>query len=1254
MPQERTKRKLLLPMNTAGKEIALVSSPKHGFVPLSEGINLGTIAEGIRRENDGVTADDHAIPSFLAHLIYTKDVVELYTQKDSSQDHDAQDSPEKGRRRRYFGAEALYPWQGILSIVGLSRQYGFRLSLEYLDLREGNTLLERILSDALRREGVACDGVLPVICKDSIPLAAVHPDILFCPFKEIPAQALRDVPWVQDGVFGDVIPCLKEDEREILAAWISTFQGEARPMTAATLDDLSRRLLAHTQDTLNRVRAVESSHPLYRAWCGVLAMIGLSQMYGYSISFREVDPLKNPVAMDLIQKCLPKGAAAPSGGSLLVVYRDNHPLAVIHPDILLCPLEHIHPDALAGVPWYRDGEFTDVAASVGEAERDSLSYWLHSFLATSQLVKPALDAFLMALSGGRPLSRPGNTVILGDVQLLEQQRVGIQSPEDFLKAPGFPVEMPTIFNDRLAVVFADKRCELGVGHSLSFEEKIKNKPVYFNALLPLTPELTASFEQHDNDPVLRLKDISIDVSRFSSDRSVTVTATLQNGSFFPQRSHTYTADHIDYIPNLPYLTLWPYVSLPPTDWSLYYVSQLNNPDTGTGTGIVDRVNEVNGDRLCIDCAPKLKESGYETYSWKVAVLHRMPRCIHFYYRENNEVRQAGCLFINPPEDPSLRCTNFHKTAVVGVDFGTTNTICSIKSDENGSLSHQIVRGAYLKDLTPPKRPEIKTIFTSQYWMPQEDKDGRFLSIAQLYANHSDHSEMLPYEDGSMMFVDQKVLNYFLSQSGGGRLRTLSEIGIYNDMKFGRAPNEGGSAEESFAAQIFMKNVLLCATLAAKLQGANRIHLNISYPQEKVKRSLQAHWNEACSFIEGMGINLTFTAPEASTKSERIQYMTEAEAASRFFDQRLSDSLAADFQAGFAIVDIGGGTADISVWKADPLDPGEPQKPNSAKLKGAFSLLYAGRDIVVKSLYQQYRSGATEEFKNLWCSSENADPETLRLIALYDALVKQVNDNHNLDADPTYKNVRVILDTLIDKSSFQYDHIFRSGKREKYSKLVAAIRMKFLNVFYVLAHYIRLLLAADQSAGVFKIFLAGGSSQALRFCSLGEDLRGFSDSDFGTYLRVVIGEVLGIHPDSIQIVEPQTSDKREVAIGLTIPAADVKNTEPSSQLFGRLDEPEPAQAIPAAAPRCDLGQLREQYRQVYDEYIHRYMHRNGGTFVYWSESGERDLFERLDLSVPENLRRYNQSKLFSKVYGNEEYPSEIKPYIFAALMADGLL
>ena len=101
---------------------------------------------------------------------------------------------------------------------------------------------------------------------------------------------------------------------------------------------------------------------------------------------------------------------------------------------------------------------------------------------------------------------------------------------------------------------------------------------------------------------------------------------------------------------------------------------------------VEWANEVEGERLQIDCNPTTKESGYENYSWKVSRLSRMPRCIHFYYQENTETRQAGCLFITPPEDQNLKCTNFNKTAVVGVDFGTTNTICSITV----SYTHLIV------------------------------------------------------------------------------------------------------------------------------------------------------------------------------------------------------------------------------------------------------------------------------------------------------------------------------------------------------------------------------------------------------------------------------------------------------------------------------------------------------------------------------------------------------------------------------------
>lgn len=1236
-------RNLLLPIETSGKVNAPVDSPNIGFVQFHEGYNLGTISDtinrNIREESPSPKVDDHAIPSLLAHMMYTRDALQNHSDTAQVQG---------------FRPEALYAWQGVLAIIGLSQLYGFRLSLETWDLGRENTMLSRILLQALNQEGIAYNGQISVICKDSVPLAVVHPDILFCPFKEIPAQALRDVPWFQDGAWRDLAPRLKEEQREYLAAWIATFQGKVHGISAS-LQSFSSRLLAHTQNTAAKVRSVDSLSPEFQAWRGVLAMVGLSQMYGFNLSFQRVDLLlDNPIAKDVMERCLSQqrsyvqNQASLSENSMVVLYRDQYPLAVVHEDILLCPLQRIDPRALGGVPWYRDGAWVDVASSVGEAERDSLAYWLSSSQVMDGPLLPAVNAMIQELSQGRPLRNPGKACPLGDAGMLKEQQVCIGSPEDFLKVPGFPVDMPAIFNDRLAIALGAEKSSVGTKYASKFKETEHNKSLYFDVLLPLTPEITAQFEKEEADEgrKLRLESISINTTRFSSDHSVTVEVTLQNGSFFPRRSHTYTADHIDYIPNLPYLTLWPYVSLPETDWKRYYISQLNNP-ADAGAGAVEWANEVSGDRLQIDCNPMTKESGYENYSWKVSRLSKMPRCIHFSYQENNETRQAGCLFITPPEDQNLKCTNFNKTAVVGVDFGTTNTICSIKI-AGGNLSHEIVRGDYLKDLTSPQSDAVKSIFTSQYWMPQEDKNGKFLSIVQLYANRNNRSDMLPYEEGSVMFVDQKVLNYFLSRSEGGHLRSLSEMGIYNDMKFGREAEEEGNAEESFAARIFIKNVLLNAVLAAKLRGADRISLNVSYPQEKVKQNLQKYWDEARSFIEDMDINLTFTAPGP----QRIHYLTEAEAASRFFDKQLADGLAADPEAGFAIMDIGGGTTDISVWKADPPKPSEIGKEMPAKRRGAFSLLYAGREIVVKSIYQQYRDGATENFRNLWCAPDSKDPETKELIDLYDNLVKMVDVHHNLDIDPIYKNIRVILDTLIDKCSFRYDYIFRPGNQGLYAKLVATMRLKFLNIFYVLANYIREVGAVDTDAGIFKIFLAGGSSQALRFCSLGEDLRGFTDSEFGVYLREVIGDLLGTGPDSIQIVEPQTNDKKEVAIGLTIPSESLKRTQSSSRFdnFGEK-EPEKETAAPEETPETfDVAQLRQEWKECYEKYVDRYINCKDSPFAY----GDHNLYESLKLSDPENLRRYNQSKLFTKVYNNAEYPPEAKPYIFAALMADRLL
>lgn len=1236
-------RNLLLPIETSGKVNAPVDSPNIGFVQFHEGYNLGTISDVINRniqeENPTPKVDDHAIPSLLAHMMYTRDALQNHSDTAQIQG---------------FRPEALYAWQGVLAVIGLSQRYGFHLSLETWDLGRENTRLSRILLQALNQEGIALNGQLSVICKDGIPLAVVHPDILFCPFKEIPAQALRDVPWFQDGVWRDLVPLLKEEQREYLAAWIDTFQGRTYNISTS-LKSFSSRLLAHTRVTEGRVRAVDTTSPEFQAWRGVLAMVGLSQMYGFNLSFQRVDLLSgNPVAKDVVERCLSQQRSYLQNqtslleNSIVVLYREQYPLAVVNADILLCPLQQIHPRALEGVPWYRDGAWADVASSVGEAERDSLAWWLSSSQVMDGPLLPAVTAMVQELSQGRPLKNPGKACLLGEARLLKEQQVCIGSPEDFLKVPGFPVDMPAIFNDRLAIAFATKDSCMGTKYASKFEVMENNKSLYFDVLLPLTPELTAEFEKEEAEEgrKLRLESISVNTARFSTDHSVTVEVTLQNGSFFPRRSHTYTADHIDYIPNLPYLSLWPYVSLPETDWKRYYISQLNNP-ADAGSGAVEWANEVEGERLQIDCNPTTKESGYENYSWKVSRLSRMPRCIHFYYQENNETRQAGCLFITPPEDQNLKCTNFNKTAVVGVDFGTTNTICSIKI-AGGTLSHEIIRGGYLKDLTSPQTPKVKTIFTSQYWMPQEDKDGKFLSIVQMYANRNNRSDMLPYEEGSMMFVDQKVLNYFLSQSKEGHLRSLSEMGIYNDMKFGREAGEEGNAEESFAARIFIKNVLLNAVLAAKLRGADRISLNVSYPQEKVKQNLQKYWDEARAFIEDMDINLTFTAPG----TQKIHYLTEAEAASRFFDKQLADGLAADPEAGFAIMDIGGGTTDISVWKADSPKPSEIGKELPAKRRGAFSLLYAGREIVVKSIYRQYSDGATENFKNLWCAPDSKDPETRELIDLYDNLVKMVDVHHNLEIDPIYKNIRVILDTLIDKCSFRYDYIFRPGNQGLYAKLVATIRLKFLNIFYVLANYIRELGAVDTGAGIFKIFLAGGSSQALRFCSLGEDLRGFTDSEFGIYLREVIGDLLGTGSDSIQIVEPQTSDKKEVAIGLTIPSESLKKTHSSSRFdtFGEQEQEKGTADSVESQETYDITELRGQWKECYEKYVDRYINCKDSPFAY----GDHNLYESLKLSDPENLRRYNQSKLFTKVYNNAEYPQKAKPYIFAALMADRLL
>ena len=78
------------------------------------------------------------------------------------------------------------------------------------------------------------------------------------------------------------------------------------------------------------------------------------------------------MAKDVVERCLSQRRSYLQNqtslleNSIVVLYREQYPLAVVNADILLCPLQQIHPRALEGVPWYRDGAWADVASSVGK------------------------------------------------------------------------------------------------------------------------------------------------------------------------------------------------------------------------------------------------------------------------------------------------------------------------------------------------------------------------------------------------------------------------------------------------------------------------------------------------------------------------------------------------------------------------------------------------------------------------------------------------------------------------------------------------------------------------------------------------------------------------------------------------------------------------------------------------------------------------------------------------------------------------
>ena len=218
-----------------------------------------------------------------------------------------------------------------------------------------------------------------------------------------------------------------------------------------------------------------------------------------------------------------------------------------------------------------------------------------------------------------------------------------------------------------------------------------------------------------------------------------------------------------------------------------------------------------------------------------------------------------------------------------------------------------------------------------------------------------------------------------------------------------------------------------------------------------------------------------------------------------------------------------------------------------------------------------------------------------------------------------------------------------------------IRIKFTNLFYILANFIKETNAINtELGGIFKIYLAGGATKALRFCNDGQDVsRGQITSyrnGFGCYLIQMVTKILGVKEDDVSIIFPMSGmEKKEVVLGLAITNQDKEQIEVASH------------KIMPSTWSVDLDQAKDfdqALEKRYENYVNTYLlniNQNKNKDV--NQMLIKNLETRISLKNATVKKKYRLLKqgIYDIVYNEKsQYPDLIKKDIFVAFMVENLL
>lgn len=932
--------------------------------------------------------------------------------------------------------------------------------------------------------------------------------------------------------------------------------------------------IAHIKHFKNRLDSGDQS--ALNEWRGMLAVIALQDINGYDISIQDIplypDGDGNPTVLgrvicdELIANSNVTGYTANEQGvpdikKLSIFCKNGQPFAMYMPSMIICPFKRYSIDLFDDVSWYSN------QGTPGDANADPKGTWNEvrpEITDNPSILSATARKFYFWLEGiesGQNRITRFKEYILGDATVPQSTQenaptscnayldsVGSSLPANLKMICPSPIR-ERVFTDKLLFIIPPSDlyeggdyqiCRNGITPQKKIFDGVCNGPVL--VIPPIHKDLIASVCNGSKT----VNSWSIDYRNGEYTCRVYITVADINQVF--ERKMVFKPTQITWTKTMPYISMWPYVKFADDSWKENYVAisavedQFGGDNGNSGdyegltrnkvcthllgkqSNIVElaRCPEIKIDVVTRTPNAEVKRykvsSSYKNKDFTILRSESAPYALDFSYSYVGETFTLGCWVVE--DVPSVNAQAGAKNQVIAMDFGTTSTNVFIRpKSATAAPKSMSSAGKYLHNIYNPYATDeavrlgaaIDSDFLQNYYLFSSKGDaplGKIFTYGQNFdaveiqnnGNTFAVTGTIPNVTGRMVVVDDQ---FILSDN-------TENTRIYNGLKIKPLDDNGDTDQERKKTTLnFLYTILMYATLEAKANGATSIDLRLSYPSEKQGNAVLQYATNIQTYLGNQsGCAIT------------LRCETEAASAGEFFKNNGHTRYAPSPQNGYVIVDIGGGTTDVSFWKGDR---------QQVDLKAEHSFAYAGNYLVIRTILQALDNG--KSFEDMWIKPSN-DPNSITALAIkkYNNITLRKPLSTSLLEREAYMEKAAVLDFLLDHKEDNKDRSIINSDNlsdSAYQNFLSAIRLKYYALFRLVANYMlkNTNIEINQELG-FNIYLAGCGSKGI------ETFANCNSLTFESNVKQIFYNTLGVNDRRINLVPPELANKEEVVMGLT--------------------------------------------------------------------------------------------------------------------------